>query len=136
MRTVVLGLVAGLVLSVPLAGLLAVKPLAYGQIPGISPQYQTATTTPQPAAPRAPTKCAATQVSATPNLIVTSTVIEGKQQLTLIDPNTRAISVYHISGDGRLTLRSVRDAQWDMQIDDYNGASPSPREIRALILPR
>lgn len=137
MRTVVLGLLAGLLLSVPLAGLLAVKPIAYAQIPGIpNRQFQTTTTSPSQSQLKTAKSGATAQVSATPNLIVTTTIIEGTQQLTLIDPNTRVISIYHVSSDGRLTLKCVRDAQWDMKIDDYNGASPSPREIRALILPR
>ncbi|MCR9119991.1 MAG: hypothetical protein NXI22_23895 [bacterium] len=135
MRTIVLGLVVGLFLAAPLAGLLAVIPVADAQIPGVNRPYQASANTQAVPAQAAAPASTPTQVTAGSGLIVTSTVIEGKQQLTLIDPVTRAISVYHIASDGRLTLKSVRDAQWDMQIDDYNGATPSPREIRALLHP-
>ena len=58
---------------------------------------------------------------------------DGRQQVTLIDPRTRAIAVYHVDrGTGVITLRSVRQAHWDLQMDEFNSSSPTPREIRAL----
>jgi hypothetical protein len=46
------------------------------------------------------------------------------------------MSVYHIDGSGEISLRSVRAFHWDLMMDDFNGVSPSPREIRALVEPR
>jgi hypothetical protein len=61
----------------------------------------------------------------------------GAQQITLIDPRTRVMSVYHIDrGTGGITLRSVRNVQWDLQLDEFNGNSPSPREIQSLLQQR
>ncbi len=58
---------------------------------------------------------------------------EGRQQVTLVDPKARVMAVYHIDrATGALTLRSVRQVHWDMQMDEFNSASPTPREIRAL----
>ena len=58
---------------------------------------------------------------------------EGRQQITVVDPRGRTIAVYHVDrATGGLTLRSVRNIHWDLQIEDYNSASPTPREIRAL----
>jgi hypothetical protein len=59
------------------------------------------------------------------------------QQITLIDPRTRVMSVYHIDRtSGEISLRCVRKVQWDLQMDEFNGASPSPREIRSLLQQR
>lgn len=58
---------------------------------------------------------------------------EGRQQVTLVDPKTRVLAVYHIDrATGALNLRSVRQVHWDMQMDEFNSGSPTPREIRAL----
>ncbi len=44
------------------------------------------------------------------------------------------MSVYHVeSATGEIALKSVRRFHWDLQMDEFNGDSPSPREIRALI---
>jgi len=58
---------------------------------------------------------------------------DGRQQITLIDPKQRVMAVYHIDrATGALALKSVRNLQWDLQIEDYNSGSPAPRDIRAL----
>ena len=58
---------------------------------------------------------------------------EGRQQLTVVDPRTRVVAVYHIDrATGALSLKSVRNVHWDLQIEDYNSANPTPREIRLL----
>jgi hypothetical protein len=31
-----------------------------------------------------------------------------------------------------LSLKSVRNVAWDLMIEDFNSANPTPREIRAL----
>ena len=62
---------------------------------------------------------------------------EGQRQLTLIDPRNRVMAVYHVDdGSGEISLRSVRTFHWDLLMDDFNGVSPSPREIRSLVEPR
>ena len=62
---------------------------------------------------------------------------EGRRQMTLIDPRNRVMAVYHIDDDsGEISLRSVRAFHWDLLMDDFNGVSPSPREIRSLVEPR
>ncbi len=66
-----------------------------------------------------------------------SDVGQGVQQITLIDPKTRVMSVYHVnSANGAVALRSVRNVQWDLQMDEFNGVAPSPREIRSLLQQR
>lgn len=58
---------------------------------------------------------------------------EGRQQVTVVDPRSRVLAVYHIDrASGALQLRSVRSVGWDLQMEDFNSASPTPREIRNL----
>ncbi|MCI0359122.1 MAG: hypothetical protein L0211_11645 [Planctomycetaceae bacterium] len=62
---------------------------------------------------------------------------DGRQQVTVIDPKSRVMAVYHVDRTtGALTLKSVRNIHWDLQIEDFNSANPTPREIRALTDPR
>lgn len=59
------------------------------------------------------------------------------QQLTIIDPKLRKMSVYHIEfATGRIALRSVRSFQFDLQMKEFNGTRPLPEEIEALMAPR
>ena len=65
--------------------------------------------------------------------IVTGSDEQG-QQLLLIDPRTRTLGVYHIArGSGAVTLKSVRNCTWDLQMVQFNGATPLPQEIRAML---
>ena len=70
-------------------------------------------------------------------LITVSTMIGDKgqtQQLTLIDPQKRVMSVYHVEPtSGAITLKSVRNISWDLLLSDFNAVSPLPREIPALL---
>ena len=60
---------------------------------------------------------------------------DGRQQVTIVDPRTRVMAVYQVDKvNGSLALRSVRNIQWDLLMEDYNTShgSPTPRDIRAL----
>jgi hypothetical protein len=58
---------------------------------------------------------------------------EGRQQITVVDPQNRVMAVYHVDrATGGLALKSVRHLTWDLLIEDFNSANPTPREIRAL----
>jgi|GEM_PF-1079839 len=62
---------------------------------------------------------------------------EKSQLLTVIDSKRRVMSVYRIDRtSGKITLCSVRSINWDLQMTEFNGESPLPREIRSLIQPR
>ncbi|ADB18847.1 hypothetical protein Psta_4199 [Pirellula staleyi DSM 6068] len=62
---------------------------------------------------------------------------DGRQQITLVDPRQRVIAVYHVDKtSGAVTLRSIRNVQWDLLMEDYNSGAPTPRDIRALAAPR
>ena len=58
---------------------------------------------------------------------------DGRQQVTLVDPRQRVMAVYHVDRvSGALSLKSVRNLAWDLQIEDFNSGTPAPRDIRAL----
>jgi hypothetical protein len=68
-------------------------------------------------------------------LIVVPTPLGDKtQMLTVVDPRQRVLSVYHIDlNTGKITLKSVRNIQWDLQMTYLNNENPLPQEIRSLL---
>jgi hypothetical protein len=89
----------------------------------------------QPNAPSLPAPLPARSAAASSDgLIAIGETVEQKyQQVTVIDPKQRVMSVYHIDlASGTITLRSVRNIHWDLRMTDYNGKSPLSREIQAL----
>ena len=56
---------------------------------------------------------------------------DNRQMLTIVDPRTRAICVYHVElATGAIALKSVRHIHWDLQMTEYNTLAPLPREIQ------
>jgi hypothetical protein len=72
--------------------------------------------------------------AASDGLIAMAETVEGKyQQVTVIDPKQRVMSVYHVDlASGAIELRSVRNIHWDLQMSDFNGKSPLSQEIQAM----
>ena len=67
-------------------------------------------------------------------IVVPTSLGEKGQMLTVVDPRQRALSVYHIDLlTGKITLKSVRNIQWDLQMAYLNNESPLPQEIRSLL---
>ena len=73
--------------------------------------------------------------SADGELIALSTTVGDKyQQLTVIDPKQRVLSIYHVDlASGDVELRCVRNIHWDLQMTYYNGKTPLPQEIQSLL---
>lgn len=71
----------------------------------------------------------------TPGLIAHFLPEEGRSTaVTVIDPQTKVMSVYHIGRDkGQIQLMSVRPLQWDMEMDGYNTGDLEPKDIRAML---
>jgi len=68
--------------------------------------------------------------------LITSTVLtsDNRQLVTIIDPRTRVMAVYVVDGaGGNVALKSVRNFHWDLQLNEFNGSNPLPREIQSLI---
>lgn len=69
-----------------------------------------------------------------PILVTHTTETPTGQQLTVIDSGRHVMAVYMIEkGTGRVTLKSVRQLHWDLQLEEFNGVSPTPREIQSLL---
>jgi hypothetical protein len=67
-------------------------------------------------------------------MALSAELADGRQQITLIDPRTRVMSVYQIDrASGEISLKSVRSVHWDLLMDEFNSDSPTPREIRSLL---
>jgi len=61
----------------------------------------------------------------------TSEIDDHRQQLTVIDPVRRVVTVYHVAKDtGEISLKSARNIHWDLQLEEFNSTSPRPREIK------
>ncbi len=73
------------------------------------------------------------EASAGSDLIAFSAPAGDSQQITIIDPVKRVMSVYHVESDGKIALKSVRQILWDLQIEHLNSAAPLPQEVRSLI---
>ncbi len=73
-----------------------------------------------------------------PELIALSAQLaDGKQQITVIDPRQRVVSVYHINpASGEIGLKSVRNIHWDLQMTQFNAQAPLPEEIRNVLTQR
>jgi len=56
------------------------------------------------------------------------------QQLTIIEPGHHVMAVYHVDRQsGEISLKSVRNFHWDLQMDEFNSANPRPREVRVAV---
>lgn len=59
---------------------------------------------------------------------------ENRQLITMIDRENKVMSVYQVTlSTGEIELKSVRNLTWDMQMTEYNGISPLPRDIRTML---
>lgn len=59
---------------------------------------------------------------------------DNRQMLTVVDPRTQAVCVYHVDvPSGSITLKSARNIHYDLQMMDYNGVSPLPGELRSML---
>jgi len=86
------------------------------------------------AIPAAPAMSAPGAVAGSELIVVPTSVGDKSQVLTVIDPRQKVLSVYHIDlMTGKITLRSVRNISWDLQIRDMNTEKPLPQEIQSLL---
>ena len=85
-----------------------------------------------------PAQVALARMGPTADLIaMTTPASEGRQQVIVVDPKSRSMSVYHIDlQTGAIALKSVRNIHADLMMDQLNTASPLPKEIRAMLLER
>jgi hypothetical protein len=66
-------------------------------------------------------------------IVVPTDLGDSVQMLTVVDPRQQVLGVYHINTTtGKITLRSVRNIHWDLQIDHLNTDEPLPQQIRSM----
>src|SRR5688572_19946828 len=66
------------------------------------------------------------------DLISHMTEADGGQVITVIDPRSRVMAVYHVDRtSGEILLKSARNITWDLQMTDYNTGELSPKDIRS-----
>jgi hypothetical protein len=54
-------------------------------------------------------------------------------KVVVIDGSQRVMAVYHVDKtSGAITLSSVRNLTWDLQMMQYNSGKPLPQEIRDM----
>lgn len=54
------------------------------------------------------------------------------QVVTVVDSRERVMSVYHVDrASGQITLKSVRNITWDLQMVEFNSGDPLPQDIRS-----
>ena len=111
MRNAVIGLFLGTVLTMLAASGVGSRPAAYGQL-----------------ADRARGNGAGGE------LVSFSWDAGSYEQVAVLDPQLRALSIYEISRtSGAITLKSVRNVGWDLRLEEFNSTAPTPREIRSLV---
>jgi hypothetical protein len=63
--------------------------------------------------------------------------VDGQQLVLLVDSQRQTMAAYHVDvGSGQISLRSVRNCRWDLEMEEFNGAEPSPEKIQALLRTR
>ena len=81
----------------------------------------------------APVSPAPAAAAGTELIVVPTALADKVQMLTVVDPRQRVVSVYHIdTTTGKITLKSVRNIHWDLQIDHLNTDEPLPQQIRSM----
>lgn len=69
--------------------------------------------------------------------LVTHVIAQENRPHTIVavDPQNKTLAVYHVDlVTGKLALKSVRNATWDLQMRDFNTAEPLPQDIRSAKL--
>jgi hypothetical protein len=67
-------------------------------------------------------------------IVVPTSLGDRGQMLTIVDPRQRVFGVYHVElPSGKITLKSVRNIQWDLQMAGFNNEKPTPQEIQSQL---
>ncbi|MEM7475189.1 MAG: hypothetical protein AAF483_09375 [Planctomycetota bacterium] len=65
--------------------------------------------------------------------VVSTLLPTGTQQIVVVDTSQRAMAVYHVDpADGKIQLKSVRQLDWDLKMEHFNGQAPLPSELREV----
>ena len=80
---------------------------------------------------------ASSSAAAAGNLIASvQSLAGGRTQVIVVDAATRTIATYVVSAEtSGIELKSVRNIDADLRLKDFNGAKPTPDEVRAVVQP-
>jgi hypothetical protein len=111
MQNALTGLFLGAVLMLLSAGVLGSRPAAFGQFPE-----------------------RARGANAGGELVSFAWDTGNHEHLAVLDAQSRVMSIYEVNRtSGTITLKSVRNIGWDLQLEEFNSSNPTPREIRSLV---
>jgi hypothetical protein len=81
-----------------------------------------------------PTPTIPTAVAGTELIVAPALWADKVQMLTVVDPRQRVVAVYQIElATGKIALKSVRNIQWDLQLNDMNTEAPLPQQIQSML---
>ncbi len=59
---------------------------------------------------------------------------DARDQIAIIDPKKKSLATYQVNkANGEISLKSVRSIHWDLQLDEFNGTSPTPKQIQSIV---
>jgi hypothetical protein len=62
---------------------------------------------------------------------VTAADAQSPLTVTVVDPRQRVMGVYHVDrATGEISLKSIRNITWDLQMMVHNSGKPLPQDIR------
>jgi hypothetical protein len=127
MRRLHFGVVLGTLLALGLAvGQGFSEPTADGQLPIAT--YPAAAS---PAVSYQPAQSASTSPGGLTTHVLPAS--GGAHALVVVDPVQKVLAVYRVDqASGEITLCSVRNITWDLQMPEYNGVKPLPQDIRKM----
>ena len=66
--------------------------------------------------------------------LVKTAAAQGGEYVIVLDQQKKVLASYLVNAQsGQITLASIRNIQWDLQLEEYNGNDPKPRDVRALL---
>lgn len=66
--------------------------------------------------------------------VMTVPMGEAGQRVIVFDKDRYTLAVYEVDTlGGRIALRSVRQVQWDLTLEEFNALPPKPTEVRAMM---
>ena len=72
--------------------------------------------------------------SAENTTVMTVPMGEAGQRVIVFDKDRHTLAVYEVDTlGGRIALRSVRQVQWDLALEEFNALPPKPAEVRVMM---
>lgn len=74
------------------------------------------------------------QRNAENTVVMTVPLGDAGQRVIVFDKDRFTLAVYEVDMlGGRIALRSVRQVQWDLALEEFNSLPPKPAEVQAMM---